>query len=839
MVREDSICFPSAPCKYCLNWSEDQWSQFLSKLDDKLLGLKSRKAGVFERIPLRRGTSLSPGPLSSKKRSSPGTGAPRPRRQRSASAEAGICAPPAPLHRETRGRSGTRGQGEDSEISFRFRSPSVDSPRTRAHRALARDISRGIKSAQKEREAKPNAKAQDEETGHGVREDRRRSDNSEGSEATEGIGLDRPPTPSLSPLPVPQDPMLGDGCQLSEQKILAEVAQLPPAQLLQGDSPLERLASREAATRQLFADSQTVDPADANLVFGADQGHMVSMGGQPQLILTDLSGKPLDLSALGSLTPGTLLNFGPPATMDNPQPGTSSGSQQASKPTLRTDLNNNEVLSKVEMMLKELGSMMDAKLEKLEEKIHSPEKLSATTEPSPAVIHKPREDTDMDSPSDSNSEDDEDYRREDSSEGNSSSSEVISSEETTQKPPQEWEKLSSIKKLSQVPSDASAMLDTSRVAAWNDVAGVVKETSDNWTSVTPSSPLKRKHRVEDPNDPKGKAEPVRFPVHKDIQALLDLIKEEVAVAPKGTHAGKHLPVGSFLEIDRSVTAPYFAPSNNRKLLTASRIGEEFFTLAPRASRSPAKMKVSDKQLQDQEEIWKQLLCIRNAKRWIEETAAKAITSLKEQEPLREYLEGVELLLSINRSMSIMEEDRIVTELGNTMLRRRDLRLEQLPHGTSDVIKRKMREANFDSKYLFGDKFSDLLKEESERRKEDLIFTLPTYTPRDNTSKTYSSNQKKRAASSPPRGSAAPYQKKFNKNKFSRKGKKYNSNFQNTDRGAGQARNQNYGRGRGQSNYSGQQDSQAPSYGQGARGQSDHNQPFQQSRSRGRGRGNKE
>ena len=126
----------------------------------------------------------------------------------------------------------------------------------------------------------------------------------------------------------------------------------------------------------------------------------------------------------------------------------------------------------------------------------------------------------------------------------------------------------------------------------------------------------------------------------------------MATAPKGTHVGKHLPEGSFLDIDRTVTAPYFAPSDNKKLLSAAKIGDEFFTLAPRASKSPAKIRVSDKQLQEQEEVWKQLFCIRNAKLWIEDTISKSVTRLKETEGLGEYEEGIELLLSIGRSMSI-------------------------------------------------------------------------------------------------------------------------------------------------------------------------------------------
>ena len=145
----------------------------------------------------------------------------------------------------------------------------------------------------------------------------------------------------------------------------------------------------------------------------------------------------------------------------------------------------------------------------------------------------------------------------------------------------------------------------------------------------------------------------------------------------------------------------------------------------------------------------------------------------------------------------MEEDRIVTELGNTMLKRRDMRLEQLPHGTSDSIKRKMREAPFDSKFLFGDNFSDLLKEEAEKRKEDLIFTIPALVPKVNFTKPQGSQQQKRTASSPPRGAPAPYTKKFHKGKsdFSKKkGKKYIPNFSSSSYGKGSssANGQGYG-----------------------------------------------
>ena len=71
----------------------------------------------------------------------------------------------------------------------------------------------------------------------------------------------------------------------------------------------------------------------------------------------------------------------------------------------------------------------------------------------------------------------------------------------------------------------------------------------------------------------------------------------------------------------------------------------------------------------------------------------------------------------------MEEDHIATELANVLLRRRDLRLKQLPQSTSDAVINHLRASSFTDPNLLSNLTPELLAEESDKRRETYILRL--------------------------------------------------------------------------------------------------------------------
>ena len=205
--------------------------------------------------------------------------------------------------------------------------------------------------------------------------------------------------------------------------------------------------------------------------------------------------------------------------------------------------------------------------------------------------------------------------------------------------------------------------EQSRTDKWNALTSAIKDFLPGMPKPTPT-PVKKK-KLPDPADPEPKEGTVRMPLHGDIVQACDMAMEDIK---KAIATGKKVAT----KPDRPAPPRFFKPEGAGHFLDPAEVEQPFKDLNHKPLTSPYLSTLSEADLIEREKILRALLCIRSARKWIDEAVMRTVLSMEEIPGMSDWARSLKELLTVAESLSVLELDRLIAEFINTLVQRRDM-----------------------------------------------------------------------------------------------------------------------------------------------------------------------
>ena len=209
----------------------------------------------------------------------------------------------------------------------------------------------------------------------------------------------------------------------------------------------------------------------------------------------------------------------------------------------------------------------------------------------------------------------------------------------------------------------------------------------------------------------------RYPLHTDITEACQLAMEDVK---KALTTGKK-PV---VKPDRPAPPRFFKPEGAGHFLEPAEVEQAFKDLHQRgnlsAPYSGAQMEVD---IIEREKTIRALLCIRSARKWLDEAVMKTVEAMAATPGMEEWAKSLKDLLSVAESLSVLELDRLIAEFANTILARRDLWLRAVQPQPRPGFAADLRAASLMTSGLFGDLKAETVEAEKNKRVSEGLYQV--------------------------------------------------------------------------------------------------------------------
>jgi len=267
-----------------------------------------------------------------------------------------------------------------------------------------------------------------------------------------------------------------------------------------------------------------------------------------------------------------------------------------------------------------------------------------------------------------------------------------------------------------VNSDTASVIsgpELSRNEKWNSAVAAIKELLPNMPATAPT-PAKRR-RLPDPADPEPRESTVRLPLHKDIREACTLTMQE---ARKALEANKKPQ----LRPDRPAPARFFRPEGAGHFMEPAEVEQAFKDLNQRQPLStPYQATCSEADVIEREKNIRTLICIRSARKWIDESIMITAKALESTEGMEEWGRSLRELLTITESLAILELDRFIAEFSSIIMARREMWLRALHPTPHPALLNDLKAASLLTQGLFGDLPHSVVDAEKKRRMESGIL----------------------------------------------------------------------------------------------------------------------
>jgi len=252
--------------------------------------------------------------------------------------------------------------------------------------------------------------------------------------------------------------------------------------------------------------------------------------------------------------------------------------------------------------------------------------------------------------------------------------------------------------------------DQSRTEKWNALTSAIKEFLPSLPATVPT-PVKRK-KLPDPADPEPRDPTVRMPLHEDITRACTLVMEDVHKAVAANKKAQVKP-------DRQAPSRFFRPEGAGHFMEPAEVEQSFKDLHQRHPlTAPYQASISEPDLIERERGLRAILCIRSARKWLDETVMRTVCTLEKQPGLEDWGKSLKELLTVSESLSVLELDRLIAEFANVMLQRREMWLRALNPAPHPPLLADLKAASLLTAGLFGDLPAGKVEAEKKRRVEE-------------------------------------------------------------------------------------------------------------------------
>jgi len=170
---------------------------------------------------------------------------------------------------------------------------------------------------------------------------------------------------------------------------------------------------------------------------------------------------------------------------------------------------------------------------------------------------------------------------------------------------------------------------------------------------------------------------------------------------------------------RQAPPKFFKPEGAGHLLDPAEVEQPFKDLHQRgALAAPYHVTVTEADLIERERRMRAILCIRSAKKWLDEDVMHTVTALERQPGMEDWGKSLKELLTVIESLSVLELDRVIADFTNIILQRREMWLRALSPAPHPPLLADLKAASLLTQGLFGDLQSARVEAEKKRRVEE-------------------------------------------------------------------------------------------------------------------------